>query len=105
MVSLPPELEKELRKEGSLYPGSDGKPIADNTKQLRWIVTIYTGLAGMFRDDPNVFVAADLLWYPVGLHQLRQRFQLRHAGGVRTQVLLAIPHGVEQAIVARVRYG
>jgi Uma2 family endonuclease len=42
--------------------------MADNTKQLRWIVTIYTGLAGMFRDDPNVFVAADLLWYPAYGH-------------------------------------
>lgn len=64
MVILPPDLEKELREEERIYPGSDGKPIADNTKQLRWIVTIYTGLAGMFKDNPNVFVAADLLWYP-----------------------------------------
>ncbi len=64
MAILSPEMEKELRTEERLYPGSDGKPMADNTKQLRWIVTIYTGLAGMFRDDPNVFVAADLLWYP-----------------------------------------
>lgn len=64
MVILSPEVEKELREEERIYPGSDGKPMADNTKQLRWIVTIYTGLAGMFKDDPNVFVAADLLWYP-----------------------------------------
>ncbi len=64
MVVLSPETEKELREEEQLYPGSDGKPMADNTKQLRWIVTIYTGLAGMFKDDPNVFVGADLLWYP-----------------------------------------
>ena len=68
MVILSPELERELRKEEALYPSSDGKPMADNTKQLRWIVTIYTGLAGMFRDAPNVFVAADLLWYPVYGH-------------------------------------
>ncbi|GIV18532.1 MAG: hypothetical protein KatS3mg023_0283 [Armatimonadota bacterium] len=64
MVVLSPEMEKELREEEELHPASDGKPIADNTKQLRWIVTIYTGLAGMFRDNPNVFVGADLLWYP-----------------------------------------
>lgn len=25
------------------YPGSDSQPIADNTKQFRWIVTIRTG--------------------------------------------------------------
>ncbi|GIV16412.1 MAG: hypothetical protein KatS3mg022_1847 [Armatimonadota bacterium] len=48
-----------------IYPESDGKPMADNTKQFRWILTIYTGIASLFKDDPNVFVAGDLLWYPV----------------------------------------
>ncbi|MBI3971638.1 MAG: Uma2 family endonuclease [Chloroflexi bacterium] len=48
-----------------VYPESDGKPIAENTKQFRWIVTIEGGLEALFRDDPNVFVAGDLLWYPV----------------------------------------
>jgi Uma2 family endonuclease len=48
-----------------IYPESDGKPIADNTKQFRWIVTIEGGLEALFRNDPNVFVAGDLLWYPV----------------------------------------
>ena len=38
--------------------------IADNTKQFRWIVTIKEGLEWLFQDDPNVFVAGDLLWYP-----------------------------------------
>ena len=47
------------------YPDSDGKPMADNTKQFRWIVTIEGGLDAQYRDDPNVFVAGDLLWYPV----------------------------------------
>src|SRR5437763_12656560 len=51
-----------------IYPESDGKPIADNTKQFRWIVTIEGGLEALFRDDPNVFVAGDLLWYPVEGH-------------------------------------
>src|SRR5919202_847996 len=51
-----------------IYPDSDGKPIADNTKQFRWIVTIEGGLEALFRDDPNVFVAGDLLWYPVEGH-------------------------------------
>ncbi len=27
-----------------IYPESDGKPIADNTKQFRWIMTIEGGL-------------------------------------------------------------
>lgn len=48
-----------------VYPTSDGLPMADNTKQFRWIVTIQGGLDALFRDNPNVFVAGDLLWYPV----------------------------------------
>jgi len=48
-----------------IYPDSDGQPMADNTKQFRWIVTIKEGLEWLFKDDPNVFVAGDLLWYPV----------------------------------------
>jgi Uma2 family endonuclease len=48
-----------------VYPESDGQPMADNTKQFRWIVTIEGGLDALFKNDPNVFVAGDLLWYPV----------------------------------------
>ncbi len=47
------------------YPDSDGLPMSDNTLQFQWIVTIKEGLDAVFRDDPNVFVAGDLLWYPV----------------------------------------
>jgi Uma2 family endonuclease len=47
------------------YPESDGQPMADNTRQFEWIVTIEGGLDALFRDDPDVFVAGDLLWYPV----------------------------------------
>jgi Uma2 family endonuclease len=48
-----------------VYPESDGQPMADNTLQFRWIVTIEGGIDALFKDDPNVFVAGDLLWYPV----------------------------------------
>ncbi|NWJ95909.1 MAG: Uma2 family endonuclease, partial [Chloroflexi bacterium] len=48
-----------------VYPESDGKPMADNTKQYRWIVTIEGGLEELFENDPNVFVAGNLFWYPV----------------------------------------
>ena len=48
-----------------VYPDSDGQPMADNTKQFRWIVTIQGGLDALYANDPNVFVAGDLLWYPV----------------------------------------
>ena len=48
-----------------VYPDSDGEPIAENTVQYRWIVTFHGGLDLLFRDRDDVFVAADLLWYPV----------------------------------------
>jgi Uma2 family endonuclease len=47
------------------YPESDGKPMSDNTEQFRWIVVIQQNLEWLFADDPNLFVAGDLLWYPV----------------------------------------
>jgi Uma2 family endonuclease len=47
------------------YPDSDGKAMADNTKQFRWIVVIEQNLEVLFGDSPDVFVAGDLLWYPV----------------------------------------
>jgi Uma2 family endonuclease len=48
-----------------VYPETDGLPIAENIAQFRWIVTIKEGIEAMLRDDPNVFVAGDLFWYPV----------------------------------------
>jgi Uma2 family endonuclease len=50
------------------YPDSDGQPMADNTKQFRWIVLIKENLELIFASNPNVFVAGDLLWYPVEGH-------------------------------------
>ena len=51
-----------------IYPDSDGQPMADNTKQFRWIVFIKENLEILFADHPEVFVAGDLLWYPVEGH-------------------------------------
>ncbi|ABU59425.1 Uma2 family endonuclease [Roseiflexus castenholzii] len=48
-----------------VYPESDGQPMADNTLQFRWIVMLQGNLAALFADRPDVFVAGDLLWYPV----------------------------------------
>ena len=50
--------------EDSLYPESDGKPMADNTIQFRHIVMVQGGLDTQYRDDPNILVVGDLLWYP-----------------------------------------
>jgi Uma2 family endonuclease len=49
----------------SLYPSSDGKPMAENTVQYRWIVLIKENLELILASSPDVFIAADLLWYPV----------------------------------------
>ncbi|NEO14244.1 MAG: Uma2 family endonuclease [Moorea sp. SIO4G2] len=48
-----------------IYPESDGLPLADNTLQFRLITTIQGGIDALFKDNPNVFVAGDLFWYPV----------------------------------------
>ncbi len=65
---LSPETTPEI-----IYPDSDGQPMADNTKQFRWIVVIKENLEILFADRPDVFVAGDLLWYPVeGNNKIRQ---------------------------------
>ncbi len=48
-----------------IYPDSDGQPMADNTQQFRWIVLIKENLECLFAQNAEVFVAGDLLWYPV----------------------------------------
>ncbi len=48
-----------------IYPEADEKPLADNTIQFRLITTIQGRIDALFADNPNVFVAGDLLWYPV----------------------------------------
>ncbi|MCC5897316.1 MAG: Uma2 family endonuclease [Phormidium sp. BM_Day4_Bin.17] len=47
-----------------LYPDSDGKPMAENTLQYRWIVRLVSNLKQLLKDE-MAFVAGDLLWYPV----------------------------------------
>jgi Uma2 family endonuclease len=60
MVQVQPSSSADV-----IYPDSDGQPMADNTKQFRWIVTIKENLEWLFANDPDVFVAGDLLWYPI----------------------------------------
>ncbi len=47
-----------------IYPESDGLPMAENTRQFNAIVAIKENIEILFRDDPQVFVAGDLFWYP-----------------------------------------
>ncbi len=44
------------------YPDTDGQPMASNTEQYRWIVTIQQNLDWLL---PDAFVAGDLFWYPI----------------------------------------
>ena len=56
-----------------IYPDSDGQPMADNTKQFRWIVVIKENLEILFAAVADVFIAGDLLWYPIeGDNKTRQ---------------------------------
>lgn len=58
-------LPKAIQPPPIEYPDSDGKPMADNTKQFHWIVIIKENIDLLFADKTDVFVAGDLLWYPV----------------------------------------
>ncbi|MFM5895977.1 MAG: Uma2 family endonuclease [Dolichospermum sp.] len=52
-------------KPGIIYPDSDGNPMAENTEHYEWIVKIKENLEILFASENNVFVAGDLLLYPV----------------------------------------
>jgi Uma2 family endonuclease len=58
-------LTSEPKPTGVVYPEDDGEPMAETTFQWQWIVTIKENLDAMFAHRPDVFVAGDLLWYPV----------------------------------------
>lgn len=53
------------KKQKVFYPESDGQPMAENTLQYEWIVLIKQGLESAFLNRDDVFIAADLFWYPV----------------------------------------
>jgi len=59
------QLPSQTEQTQVIYPDSDGKPIANNTKQFRWIVVIQQNLDWLYANDSTVFVAGDLFWYPV----------------------------------------
>jgi Uma2 family endonuclease len=56
---------RQLNKTDIIYPDCDGQPMSDNKLQFSWIVKIKENLEILFAADPNVFIAGDLLWYPV----------------------------------------
>lgn len=48
-----------------IYPDSDGLPMVNNTEHWKVIAEVKHGLDSVFQDRDDVFVAADLFWYPV----------------------------------------
>jgi Uma2 family endonuclease len=47
-----------------VYPESDGLPMADNSKQFRWIFMLFGNLADQYQDDEKVYVGGNMFWYP-----------------------------------------
>jgi Uma2 family endonuclease len=91
-----------------IYPDSDGQPRADNTVQFRWIQTIYHNLAWLFADNSEVFVAGDLLWYPVeGDNKTRQAPDVMVVFGVekgdRGSYQQWKEHGIAPQVVFEIR--
>ena len=54
----------DLIPEDILYPEDDGNPMSESTEQYRWIVMIKENLELLFAHQADVFIAADLVWYP-----------------------------------------
>lgn len=67
MFVKPPPLEPfETDKAGEIiYPVDNGEPLSNDTEHLIWITFLKNGLEDWFGDRTDVFVAADLLWYPI----------------------------------------
>ncbi|BBC22630.1 Uma2 family endonuclease [Pseudanabaena sp. ABRG5-3] len=80
------------------YPSSDGQPMAESTEHYQWIVTIEGGLETLFKDDNNVFVAGDLLWYPV-----EGRADIRRAPDV--MIVFGRPKGARGSYIQHLEEG
>jgi len=68
-MQLPPTIQSLLdapliHVEPPMYPCSDGKPMADNSRQLYWIVLLYANLCWLFRGRQDVAVHGNMIWYP-----------------------------------------
>jgi len=66
MILPPPKLPFETDQAGRLvYPVDNGEPLSNDTEHLKWITFLKNGLEDWYAASDDVFVAADLLWYPV----------------------------------------
>jgi Uma2 family endonuclease len=48
----------------TVYPESDGEPMADNSEQARWLVVLFGNLLALFREAADVLVGLNMFWYP-----------------------------------------
>jgi Uma2 family endonuclease len=55
---------KPIHPDYHKYPSTDGEPMAVSTLHFEWLVTIKENLE-ILTQEKNIFVAGDLLWYPV----------------------------------------
>ncbi len=79
-----------LKTNPDIYPETDGKPMSENTEHYRWIVTIKENLEILYAADANVFVAGDLLWYPV---EKKQDPKSAPNVGPDVMVIFGVPKG------------
>ena len=61
---IPDKRKKIKSPQEIVYPEDDGKPMAENTEQFNQITKIKDELEILFANNPDVFIAGDLLWYP-----------------------------------------
>ncbi len=66
MILRPPTTPFETDQAGRIvYPVDNGEPLSNDTEHLKWITFLKNGLEDWYGDRKDVFIAADLLWYPV----------------------------------------
>jgi hypothetical protein len=59
-VVTPIKPEKPIK-----YPENDGKPMGESSEHIDWIILIKTELEDIYREQQDVLIASDLLWYPI----------------------------------------
>ncbi|HEY2737781.1 MAG TPA: Uma2 family endonuclease [Thermoanaerobaculia bacterium] len=52
-----------LLEDETYYPDSDGEPVAETPVHLEEMIYVFEVLAGRFRNDPDVFVGANMFLY------------------------------------------
>ncbi|OWK38887.1 Uma2 family endonuclease [Fimbriiglobus ruber] len=116
-------MSPDISTDEVVYPETDGKPLAENSVQCRWITMIAGELFERYNKQPDVFVACDLFWYPVkGNPKIvtapdalvvfgrppgdRQSYKLWEENGVPPQVVFEVlsPSNTDEEFVAKLEF-